>query len=312
MAILHITEGQFDLDLNLMKKALFSFDSTDTYQVIFRDFRLPRLFMGIIAGSGLAISGLLMQTLFNNPLAGPYILGINSGASLFAAFSIMTGVSFFTSQFGTIASSLLGAFIFGIIILSFSLFVRSRISLLLIGVMLGSFSGALITVIQSMSNAFQLKKFTIWTMGSLQQVSFSDFPMIIFFYFIALFLLVFTIKPLNTLVIGEEAAGLLGIPVKLVRIILIFITAILTGLITAYCGPIAFVGLAVPNLVKLLFKTQNHSTLILGSFIFGILFMLFSDWLVQFLWSEIHLPLNAITSLIGAPFVILLILRKLA
>ena len=124
MAILHITEGQFDLDLNLMKKALFSFDSTDTYQVIFRDFRLPRLFMGIIAGSGLAISGLLMQTLFNNPLAGPYILGINSGASLFAAFSIMTGVSFFTSQFGTIASSLLGAFIFGIIILSFSLFVR--------------------------------------------------------------------------------------------------------------------------------------------------------------------------------------------
>lgn len=312
MAILHITEGQFDLDLNLMKKALFSFDSTDTYQVIFRDFRLPRLFMGIIAGSGLAISGLLMQTLFNNPLAGPYILGINSGASLFAAFSIMTGVSFFTSQFGTIASSLLGAFIFGIIILSFSLFVRSRISLLLIGVMLGSFSGALITVIQSMSNAFQLKKFTIWTMGSLQQVSFSDFPMIILFYSIALFLLVFTIKPLNTLVIGEEAAGLLGIPVKLIRIILIFITAILTGLITAYCGPIAFVGLAVPNLVKLLFKTQNHSTLILGSFVFGILFMLFSDWLVQFLWSEIHLPLNAITSLIGAPFVILLILRKLA
>ena len=127
-----------------------------------------------------------------------------------------------------------------------------------------------------------------------------------------MFLLVFTIKPLNTLVIGEEAAGLLGIPVKLVRIILIFITAILTGLITAYCGPIAFVGLAVPNLVKLLFKTQNHSTLILGSFVFGILFMLFSDWLVQFLWSEIHLPLNAITSLIGAPFVILLILRKLA
>jgi len=312
MAILHITEGQFDLDFNLMKKAIFSFDSTDTYQVIFRDFRLPRLFMGIIAGSGLAISGLLMQTLFNNPLAGPYILGINSGASLFAAFSIMTGVSFFTSQFGTIASSLLGAFIFGIIILSFSLFVRSRISLLLIGVMLGSFSGALITVIQSMSNAFQLKKFTIWTMGSLQQVSFSDFPMIILFYSIALFLLVFTIKPLNTLVIGEEAAGLLGIPVKLIRIILIFITAILTGLITAYCGPIAFVGLAVPNLVKLLFKTQNHSTLILGSFVFGILFMLFSDWLVQFLWSEIHLPLNAITSLIGAPFVILLILRKLA
>jgi iron complex transport system permease protein len=312
MAFLHLTEGQFDFDFNLMKKALFSFDSTDTYQVIFRDFRLPRLLMGVIAGSGLAISGLLMQTLFNNPLAGPYILGINSGASLFAAFSIMTGVSFFSTQFGTIASSLLGAFIFGIIILGFSLFVRSRISLLLIGVMLGSFSGALITVIQSMSNAFQLKKFTIWTMGSLQQVGFNDFPMILIFYLIALVLIVLMIKPLNTLVLGENDAGLLGVPVRLIRIILIFITAILTGVITAYCGPIAFIGLAVPNLVKLLFKTQNHSTLITGSFIFGILFMLFSDWLVQFLWNDIHLPLNAITSLIGAPFVVLLIIRKLA
>ena len=312
IATLHLTVGQFDLDFSLMKDALFNFDSTDTYQVIFRDFRLPRLFMGIIAGSGLAISGLLMQTLFNNPLAGPYILGINSGASLFAAVSIMTGVSFFTTQFGTISSALLGAFIFGLIILSFSLLVRSRVSLLLIGVMLGSFSGALITVIQSMSDAFQLKKFTIWTMGSLQQVSFDDFPMIVLFYVLALLILVFAIKPLNAIVIGEGQAALLGVPVKFMRIVLIFITAILTGLITAYCGPIAFVGLAVPNLVKLLFKTQNHKTLLVGSFIFGILFLLFSDWLVQLLWGDIHLPLNAVTSLIGAPFVILIILKKLA
>ena len=309
---LNLTVGQFDLDFSLMKEALFNFDSTDTYQVIFRDFRLPRLIIGIIAGSGLAISGLLMQTLFNNPLAGPYILGINSGASLFAAISIMTGVSFFSSQFGTISSALLGAFIFGLIILGFSLLIRSKVSLLLIGVMLGSFSGALITVIQSMSDAFQLKKFTIWTMGSLQQVNFEDFPIILLFYVLALILLIFTIKPLNAIVIGEEQAAILGVRVKVVRIVLIFITAILTGLITAYCGPIAFVGLAVPNLVKLLFKTQNHKMLILGSFVFGILFLLLSDWLVQLLWSDIHLPLNAVTSLIGAPFVILIILKKLA
>ena len=309
---LNLTVGQFDLDFSLMKEALFNFDSTDTYQVIFRDFRLPRLIIGIIAGSGLAISGLLMQTLFNNPLAGPYILGINSGASLFAAISIMTGVSFFSSQFGTISSALLGAFIFGLIILGFSLLIRSKVSLLLIGVMLGSFSGALITVIQSMSDAFQLKKFTIWTMGSLQQVNFEDFPIILLFYVLALILLIFTIKPLNAIVIGEEQAAILGVRVKVVRIVLIFITAILTGLITAYCGPIAFFGLAVPNLVKLLFKTQNHKMLILGSFVFGILFLLLSDWLVQLLWSDIHLPLNAVTSLIGAPFVILIILKKLA
>ena len=309
---LNLTVGQFDLDFSLMKEALFNFDSTDTYQVIFRDFRLPRLIIGIIAGSGLAISGLLMQTLFNNPLAGPYILGINSGASLFAAISIMTGVSFFSSQFGTISSALLGAFIFGLIILGFSLLIRSKVSLLLIGVMLGSFSGALITVIQSMSDAFQLKKFTIWTMGSLQQVNFEDFPIILLFYVLALILLIFTIKPLNAIVIGEEQAAILGVRVKVVRIVLIFITAILTGLITAYCGQIAFVGLAVPNLVKLLFKTQNHKMLILGSFVFGILFLLLSDWLVQLLWSDIHLPLNAVTSLIGAHFVILIILKKLA
>lgn len=309
---LHICVGEFDLNLELIQQSLFDFNPTDTNQVILRDFRIPRLLIGVIAGSGLAISGLLMQTLFNNPLAGPYILGINSGASLFAAFSIMTGVTFFSSQFGTITSALLGAFIFGLIILGFSLFVRSKISLLLIGVMLGSFSGALITVIQSMSDAFQLKKFTIWTMGSLQQVSFDEFPIILLFYFFALILLIFTIKPLNALVIGESQAALLGIPVRFIRILLIFITAILTGLITAYCGPIAFVGIAVPNVVKLLFKTQNHIVLILGSMIFGVIFLLFSDWLVQLLWSSIHLPINAVTSLIGAPFVIFIIIKKLA
>jgi iron complex transport system permease protein len=310
--ILHLTAGDFEWNFQLIKQSLFNFDQTDTYQVIFRDFRLPRLIIGVLAGAGLSIAGLLMQTLFNNPLAGPYILGINSGASLFAAISIMTGVTFFTSEFGTITSSLLGAFIFGLIILSFSLLIRSKVSLLLIGVMLGSFSGALITVIQSMSDAFQLKKFTIWTMGSLQQVSLSQFPMILLVFLLAIVLLVFTIKPLNTLVIGEEQASLLGLPVKRIRIVLILITALFTGLITAYCGPIAFVGLAVPNLVKMIFKTQNHKILLLGSGLLGVFFLLLSDWLVQFLWDSIHLPLNAITSLIGAPFVIVIILKRLA
>src|SRR5690606_19188270 len=205
---------------------------------------------------------LLMQNLFNNPLAGPNILGISTGSSLFVALSVMTGLSIFTTDFGILSSALIGAIIFGVIILFFSLFAKSHTSLLLIGIMIGSFSSAFVSIIQTYSDAQQLKVFVMWAMGSLQQVTFEQLPIIILFL-IGGFVLCFSlVRSLNALAIGSENASILGINIKHVRFIIITVTAVLTGVITAFCGPIAFVGLAVPNLAKIVFKTQNHLTLI--------------------------------------------------
>jgi iron complex transport system permease protein len=312
VAVAHLFVGEITLSFSDFYNSLFKFNSSNTNHIIFQEFRIPRLVMGIIAGSGLSIAGLLMQTMFNNPLAGPYILGINSGSSLFVAFSIMTGIPFLTSDIGTISSALIGAFIFGLIILSFSFVVRSHVSLLLIGIMLGSFTSAFVSILQSMSDPSQLKLFTMWAMGSLQQVEMSQLPLIISFFVVGIIASLFVIKPLNALVLGENQALMLGIHIKYVRLILIVITAILTGLITAFCGPIAFVGLAVPNLVKLVFKTQSHGILLLGCLLIGSVFLLLCDILVQLLENTVHIPINALTSIIGAPFVIVIVLKRLA
>ena len=312
VSIVHLFVGEINLTFSDFYNSLFKFKSSNTNHIIFQEFRIPRLIMGIIAGSGLSIAGLLMQTMFNNPLAGPYVLGINSGSSLFVAFSIMTGIPFLTSDIGTISSALIGAFIFGLIILSFSFVVRSHVSLLLIGIMLGSFTSAFVSILQSMSDASQLKLFTMWAMGSLQQVEMAQIPLILTFFIIGVIASLFVIKPLNALILGETQALMLGIHIKYIRLVLIIITAILTGVITAYCGPIAFVGLAVPNLVKLLFKTQSHGVLLFGCFLIGSLFLLLCDISVQLLETTVHIPINALTSIIGAPFVIVIVLKRLA
>ena len=311
VAFVHLYVGQIELTFTDYLDSIFSFDSQNTKHLIVRELRLPRMAMGIMAGAGLSIAGLLMQTLFNNPLAGPYILGINSGSSLFVALTLMTGIPFFTSDFGMIANSLIGAFLFGTIILFFSTVVRMQISLLLIGLMLGSFTAAIVAMIQTASDAQDLKMFTLWALGSLQKVELIQLPLIIAVFAIGLFGALLTVKPLNILVLGETEARLLGVNVRRVRLFIILITALITGLITAFCGPIAFVGLAIPNLVRILFKSQNHRILILSSTIIGAIFILICDISIQFMEPYFIVPINALTSIVGAPFVILLVLKRL-
>ena len=311
-AILHLISGQIDIQAGEFYDSLFSFNPENTNHLIAREIRIPRMAMSIIAGGALSIAGLLMQTLFNNPLAGPYVLGINSGSSLFVAFSFMTGIPLLTSDMGTVASALIGAFIFGLIIMSFSYMVKSHISLLLIGLMLGSFTSAIVYILQSVSTAEELKAFTMWAMGSLQHVELSKLPLIIALFVTGILGTLFIVKPLNILVIGEQDAKLLGVNIRTVRLIIISITALLTGLITAYCGPIAFVGLAIPNLVRIVFKTQNHSTLLIACALIGGIFLLLCDIIVQLLEQHIHIPINAFTSLVGAPFVVFIVLKRLA
>lgn len=310
LILIHVNGGIFGLNFGKIFSSIFDFNADDQSLIIYRELRIPRTFMAIFAGMGLSIAGLLMQTLFNNHLAGPSVLGITSGSSLFVAITMMTGISFFTSDIGIVVIALIGALIFSLIILFFSMFVKSQISLLLIGMMLGSFTSALIQVLQVSSQANQIKAFTLWGFGSMQQVNFNQIPLIFSVFVAGVFALIFLIKPLNLLVIGEKPTQLLGIQMRSFRMLIIVVTSIFAGLITAYCGPISFIGLAVPNMVKLLYKTQNHLQLIIGSALVGACTLLFCDLLILWIEPYFVLPLNAVTALIGAPVVVWIILKK--
>lgn len=310
LIVVHLTVGSTSIHLTDFINSIFDYDASNTQHIIARDLRMPRMLIALMAGAGLSLAGLLMQTIFNNPLAEPNVLGVSTGSSLFVALTLLTGFSFFQTDWGIISSALLGAFVFGIIILFFARFVRSQGSLLLVGIMLGSFTVSFISILQAWSDAHQLKLFTLWAMGSLQQITFQQLPIVLIVFLVGTILSFFLIRSLNALVLGKENASLLGINVKNVHLIAILVTSILTGLITAFCGPIAFIGMAVPNLVKMIFKTQNHQTLIAGSVLIGALFLIFCDIIVQLASNYLLLPINAVTSMIGAPFVIYIILKR--
>lgn len=311
VGIWHLFSGHIAISVDTFSEAIFGYEASNLQHVVVWELRIPRMITALIAGAGLSIAGLLMQTLFNNPLAGPYVLGINSGASLFVAIALMAGIPFFTSDFGLVTNALIGAFLFGLLIVFFSSVVRQQISLLLIGLMLGSFTSAFVSLLQSASGLQELKLFTLWALGSLQSVTLEQIPIFVGALLVTLLGAFLVVKPLNLLVLGVSEATLLGVRIKRVRLLIILVTAIITGVVTAFCGPIAFVGLAIPNLIRIVMKTQNHTWLILGSALCGGVFLLLCDITIQSLEDQFPIPINALTSLIGAPFVILLVLRRL-
>ncbi len=308
---LHLIAGQIEISFSSYFNSILNFDANNTSQVLVREFRIPRLFMAIIAGAGLSLSGMFMQTLFKNPLAGPYVLGINSGASLLIALSLMTGVQFFQSNFGLIGTALIGAFAAGMLMMLIAQRLKSQITLLLVGLMFGSFTSAFVSILESLAGAESLKSYTMWSMGSLQQVEFGQLGVISLIFSLGILGSFLLVKPLNILVIGEKSASLLGLPIKSVRMLVLFLTALFAGLITAFCGPIAFVGIAIPNLTRILFQTTNHRFLIIGNCLIGAIFLVLTDAFIQVLEGQLSIPLNALTSIIGAPFVVFLLMRKL-
>ena len=308
---LHLIAGQIEISFSSYFDSIMNFDSKNTSQVLVREFRVPRLFMAMMAGAGLSLSGMFMQTLFKNPLAGPYVLGINSGASLLIALSLMTGVQFFQSNFGLIGTALIGAFAAGLLMMLIAQRLKSQITLLLVGLMFGSFTSAIVTILESFAGAESLKSYTMWSMGSLQQVEFGQLGIILLIFTLGIIASFLLVKPLNMLVIGEKSAALLGLPIKSTRMFVLLLTALFAGLITAFCGPIAFVGIAIPNLTRILFQTTNHRYLIIGNMLIGAIFLLLTDAFIQLLEGHLSIPLNALTSIIGAPFVVFLLIRKL-
>lgn len=285
------------------------FNNSDSF-ILFKEIRFPRTVTAILAGGSISIAGLLMQTLFKNTLAGPSILGITSGSSLFVALYTMAGIQLFSSNWDIISAGIIGALLFSIIILFFSKYVRQQTTLLIIGMMLGSFTNSTIQIIENQTVAEKLQAYNFWGFGSLQHVYIEQIPLILLTFTLAFLMIISHIKPLNTIVLGETTAQHLGIQVNKTRFVIIISTAIFTGVTTAFCGPISFVGLAVPNLVKIWFRTTNQTILLIASAFIGSVFLLFCDCIILCLEDIVQIPLNSITSLIGAPFVVWLLLKK--
>ena len=291
--------------------------SKSTWEYIIINYRLPKAITAILVGMGLSISGLLMQTLFRNPLAGPYVLGLSSGASLGVAF-VLLGASLLPSflstillsSYGVVLASTIGSSVVLLAVLMVSQRLRDTMAILIVGLMFGSFTSAIVGVLTYFSSAEQLQKFTFWSMGNLGNLSWSSILILTVCVGIGLLLSLFSIKPLNALLLGENYARSLGLNFKKTRLIIIFATSILAGSITAYAGPIAFVGLAVPHIAKLVFQTSNHSVLYWSTLLLGASIMLVCDILSELPGLEITLPINAVTSIIGAPVVIWLLVRK--
>ena len=314
---LNITLGSIQIPFKDVLTAVFNGEvSKDSWKTIIQDYRIPKAITAVLVGSGLSISGLLMQTLFRNPLAGPFVLGISSGASLGVALlilgsSLIGGIGAIAfSSFGMAIAASLGAFLVLSAVLIAANKVRNTMSILIIGLMFGSLTSAIISVLAYFSSAEQLQQFIFWGFGSLGNLSWNELLIFTIIFLIGISLLAFIIKPLNSMLLGENYAKSLGINIKQTRNLVLIITSILTGVITAFSGPIAFVGLAVPHLTKLLFNTSNHKVLLPAVTITGAILMLIADIISQLPTIEYTLPINAITSLFGAPIVIWLLVRK--
>ncbi|MBN9294852.1 MAG: iron ABC transporter permease [Flavobacteriia bacterium] len=293
LAFLHLMSWEWD----------FSFLKDD---VILQSIRLPRTFSALFCGILLAVSGLLLQILFSNPLAGPSILGISSGASLGVAIAIILGVN----TFGISTASFIGALSYSILLLLVGRFVKSTTSLLLVGIMLSSFTNAFIEILQVYAQEAKLKYFTLWGMGSLQQVNGTE---LVSFFLALLVVLLFTLyihRDLTVFAQGEEFASYLGVNVSRLRWLIIIVTSLAVAVTTAYCGPVSFVGIAVPNLVRIVLKTANSKILIIGCLIFGPVLLLLCDGLILLLDNYFILPINSMTALFGVPFIIWIIFKQ--
>lgn len=316
--MINISLGSVYIPLKQIVLALFNGEvEKEAWRTIVLNYRFPKAITAIMVGAGLAISGLLMQTLFRNPLAGPFVLGISSGASLGVAILIL-GASFFGASissyaytnFGLAIAASFGAFLVLSAVMLAALKVRNTMSILIIGLMFGSITTAVISVLAYFSSASDLQQYMFWSFGSLGNLSWKEISVLLIVFLIGIILVATIVKPLNSLLLGENYAMSMGVNVKQTRNITLIATSLLTGVITAFSGPIAFIGLAVPHLTKLLFNTSNHKTLLPAVAISGAIIMLICDSIAQLPNSEFTLPINAITSLFGAPIIIWLLVRK--
>lgn len=316
--LLDVAMGSVHIPVKEVIKVLFSPDAgNESWVYIIEKIRLPKALTAIIVGCGLSVSGLQMQTLFRNPLAGPSVLGITAGASLGVALVMLSAgtiTSLYTiKELGLsgswliIIASSLGAALIMVIIVSISSSLKDNVIVLIIGVMIGNITLSIISIWQYFSSPELIKDYLMWTFGSLGGVTGEQLVILAIVVCIGLLISFFSSKLLDALLLGDNYARSMGLTVQRARILIIGSTSLLAGGITAFCGPIGFIGIAVPHLARALFNTSNHRLLIPACCLIGTALMLVCDIIAQLPGSQTVLPINVITALVGSPVVIWII-----
>ena len=291
-------------------------DVSVEHETIIYKLRMPKVIVAILSGMALSASGLLMQTLFRNPLAGPYVLGINSGASFAVALftlavPMMTSSLSWLYNIGVTGVALIGSAAILLMIMALSRRIKSISVILILGMMLGSAISAVVGILQYMGTEESLKSFIVWTMGSLSNVDTEQLYIFAPVVVVGLILTLVAAKPLNMLLLGESNARTLGLNIRLSRGVIFLATTLLAGTVTAYCGPIGFVGLAMPHLARMTFRTSDHRTLMPAAMLWGsvamLLCCLLSDLIARY---SVVLPVNTLTALLGVPIIIFVVLRN--
>ena len=276
--------------------------------------RLPKMLTAITAGAALSMAGLMMQTLFRNPLAGPYILGISSGASLGVALVTMMGTIFSFSLkgglgIGSMASAaIIGSIAVMLLVMMIAKRIKSNVTLLIVGMMVGNIAGALVNVMQNIANPDSLKLFIVWTLGSLNSVGWAEIPILMIGVGIAILLTLALIKPLNGMLLGDYYARGLGIHITRTRWMIVLASSLLAGIVTAFCGPIAFIGVAVPHIARGILTTSNHRLTVPASALIGANILLICDILCNL--GTYSLPISTVSALFGAPIILWIVLKK--
>ncbi len=316
--------GSVDISIGEMTKALFSSslgnetaaEGDYIHDIIF-DFRIPKAVTALLAGVGLSLCGLQMQTLFKNPLADPYILGISAASGLGVAIFVMGGTLVgidmshpFFQIFGIAGAAMAGAFGLMVLIISLSGKLKNNLSLLIFGVMAGSVASAVINLLQYFTNASSLKMYVIWTMGSFAGLSSLQLWILGIMVVVGVLLSVYNIKDLNALLLGEQYASALGLNVKLIKMKILVATTLLAGSVTAFCGPIGFIGIAVPHITRFIFRDANHKVLLPATALVGGCMMLAADMLTNLPGAGNVIPVNTVTALLGIPVILVIILRN--
>lgn len=312
--LLNVGIGSADISVKDIWGILFqSGDTTDTKYLIIRKIRLPRALASIAGGAALAIAGFLLQTFFSNPIVEPYVLGISSGSSLFVGIVILGGFTFGIQKVTPLfmfAGAFLGAMLITVLVIIAAKKVKSIITLLIIGMMAGYVCSAATSILTAFAEKENVKAFSMWTMGSFAGFTWNQIGILYAIVVPGILLAFLLAKPLNALNMGDKYAQSMGVNVRLVRYALILISSVLTAAITAFAGPISFVGLAVPHICRILFHTSNSRILIPAAAVGGALMAGICDFVARNILSPIELPLGAITAIIGAPIVVYLLTKK--
>lgn len=300
---LDMTVGSVSIPLREVWAALTGGDCPRTTAIIVLNIRLIKAVVAMLAGAALSVSGLQMQTLFRNPLAGPYVLGISAGASLGVALVVLAGVG---SSLGVAGAAWIGAGAVLMVIAAVGHRIKDIMVILILGMMFSSGVSAIVQILQYVSREDALKSYVVWTMGSLGDVTSAQLWILVPAVIAGMVLAVITIKPLNLLLFGEEYAVTMGLNIRRSRGLLFLSTTLLAGTVTAFCGPIGFIGLAMPHVTRMIFRNSDHRVLVPATVLTGASILLLCD-MVSKLFT---LPVNAITALLGIPIVVWIVLRN--